>query len=421
VFYGWWVALAVSVMAFYSTGIRFMVGPFVKPMVADLGLDRASFSLVVSLSLFLYGAFMPFVGTLADRYGVRPVTAIGAVVLAGALAGTGLVTTLWQLYLVYGVLVGLGLALTGHVVASAVVARWFVRRRATALSLLSGISIGGMSLLVPVVMWLILSTGWRASYAIIGASVFALVLPLSLFVVRESPEDIGLVPDGGPAPPAAVAVRPAEERTDLQAALRSLPFWQLAGGLLTCGFSMALLSSHGVPMLTDHGYTPMLASWALGLLGGTSVVFVFLLGVVADRWGSRPVLAWIYFGRAFCFLALFLIRDHPLTILGVAALGGMTMGGTFALGSALTADIYGRYSVGTVFGSIFLVHQVGAALGSWVGGALFEATGGYGLPFGLAAAGLVVGSIVVLLLDVRPRCAPRLQPVAGGRRAEGRA
>ncbi len=415
-FYGWWVALAVSVMAFYSTGIRFMVGPFVKPMVADLALDRASFSLVVSLSLFLYGAFMPFVGKLADRFGVRPVTSLGAVVLAGALVGTGMVRNLWQLYLVYGVLVGLGLAMTGHVVASAVVARWFVRRRATALSLLSGISIGGMSLLVPVVMWLILGVGWRATYAIIGASVFVLLIPLALFVVRESPEAMGLVPDGRPAPSAAPApATGAEERTDLQVAARSLPFWQLAGGLLTCGFSMALLSSHGVPMLTDHGYTPMLASWALGLLGGTSVVFVFLLGLVADRWGSRPVLAWIYFGRALCFIALFAVRDQPVTILAVAALGGMTMGGTFALGSALTADIYGRYSVGTVFGSIFLVHQVGAALGSWVGGVLFEATGGYGLPFAISCAGLMIGAAVVLTMDVRPRCGLRLQPVAGGR------
>jgi MFS family permease len=97
VFYGWWVTLAFAVMVFLSTGVRFSVGPFLKSMVADLGTDRASYSLVVALSLFLYGLFMPFVGRLVERWGARPVAALGTLVLAVSLAGTGLVTRLWQL------------------------------------------------------------------------------------------------------------------------------------------------------------------------------------------------------------------------------------------------------------------------------------------------------------------------------------
>ena len=168
VFYGWWVTIAFAVMVLLSTGVRFAVGPFLKPMVADLGTDRAAYSLVVSLSLLLYGVFMPFVGQLVERWGARPVAVAGILVFATSLAGTGLVTNLWQLAIVYGVLVALGLSATGHVVGSAVVSRWFIRRRATALSVLGAASMAGMSLLVPLAMWLILLVGWRATYALIG-------------------------------------------------------------------------------------------------------------------------------------------------------------------------------------------------------------------------------------------------------------
>ena len=166
IFYGWWVTITFSVMVFVSAGVRHAVGPFLKPMVADLGVDRASFSLVIALGLLLYGLFMPWVGSLVDRLGARLVTSAGSVVLAASLALTGLCANLWQLALVYGVLASLGLAAVGPVVANAVVSRWFVRRRGTAVSLLGSAAMTGMSLLVPVVAWLILAVGWRMTYAL---------------------------------------------------------------------------------------------------------------------------------------------------------------------------------------------------------------------------------------------------------------
>lgn len=413
VFPGWWVALGFSVMVFLSTGVRFTVGPFLKPIVSDLGLDRASFSLVVALSLFLYGAFMPLLGRLVDRVGVRPVIAGGALVLGASLVATAAATRLWHLHLWFGVLASLGIAATGHVVASAAIARWFTRRRATALSFLGGASMAGMSLFVPITTWLILALGWRTTYVVLGVGVVALLLPLAM-VARESPEALGLRPDGEAWAPAAGGDATGD-RTPVGKALQSLPFWQLAGGLMGCGFSMSLLAGHAVPMLTDHGYTPMVASWAFAVLGGTSMVFTFGLGIMADRIGRRPVLAAIYFARAAVLAGLFLVRDWPAALMLVAAVGGATMSGTLAATSALSADIFGRYSVGSVFGAIFLVHQSGAALGSWLGGALFEATGGYGAAFGLAGAMLVVSGTLSLTLDERGAAGPYLQPVAGGR------
>ena len=406
VFYGWWVTLAFAGMVFVSTGVRFTVGPFLKPMVADLGLDRASYSLVIAVGLLLYGAFIPVVGWMADRIGARPVIVLGIVVLALSAGATGLVTALWQLYLVWGLFMAFGLAATGHVVASAVVTRWFTRRRATALSVLGGASMAGMSLLVPVAMGLILALGWRLTYGVIGAALLVVLLPLALGVIRESPETMGLAPDGGaPAPPTAAH----RERTPVSAAVQTVPFWQLAGALSTCGFTMSLLSAHGVPMLTDHGYSPMLASWAMALLGGTSVGFAVALGALGDRLGCRPVLAWIYGGRALLLVGLFAVRDDPIALLVVAAAGGATMGGVFAMTSALTATIFGRYSVGSVFGTMFLVHQAGAAVGSWLGGYLFEVTGGYGAAFAVGSAILALAAVVSLTIDER---VSRLQPAA---------
>jgi MFS family permease len=315
---------------------------------------------------------------------------------------TAMVRNFWEFAAVYGVLVPLGLAGTGPVIASGVVARWFSKRRGTALSVLGSASMTGMSLLVPAVTWLILTTGWRTTYVLIAGGVLVLVLPLCLWVVRDSPESIGLMADGAAVKPGTLAAPPVE-RVSGGEALQTLAFWQLAGSFFTCGFSMSLLSAHGMPMLTDHGYSPMFASWALGVLGGSSIGFTVMLGALSDRLGRRPVLAAIYAGRIFIFAGFFLIRDNPVAILAVAVLGGITMAGTGSMTSALTADIYGRFSVSSVFGLIFLVHQTGAAVGSWLAGALFETTGGYGAAFALACLFLAGAAIVALRIDTDAR------------------
>src|SRR5437867_1993765 len=208
---------------------------------------------------------------------------------------------------------------------------------------------------------------------------------------------MGLTADGTEPKPGGGSA--AIERVATGEAVQTLAFWQLAGSFFTCGFSMSLLSAHGIPMLTDHGYSPMFASWALGVLGGSAIGCTVMLGALSDRFGRRPVLAAIYFGRIFIFAGFFLIRDNPTAILMVAVLGGITMAGTGSMTSALTADIYGRFSVSSVFGLIFLVHQTGSALGSSLAGLLFETTGGYGAAFVLACCFLVAASIVALNID----------------------
>jgi len=422
VFYGWWVALALSVIVFLSSGIRFTIGPFLKPVSADLGVDRGSFSLVIALSLLLYGAFMPLVGRLVDRMGSRVVCSAGAVVMAASLVLTSRMTTLWEFYLYYAVVGSLGLAATGHVMGSVTLANWFVKRRGVAMSFLGSASMAGMAILVPLAMWCILRFGWRASFVLLGIGSLIIMLPLTVWVLRDDPESLGLEPDGVPA---AAARRPGRatsliERTAIAEAIQMPSFWLLTAGLFNCGFSMSLLSAHGVPMLTDHGFHPMAAASAIGFLGMTAIGGGIMLGLISDRWGRKPVLAAVYLLRLVAFGMLFLVRD-PVLLLVVAAIGGVGMSGSLAMTSALTGDIFGRYSVGSIFGLIFLSHQTGSSLGSWLGGFLFDVTGGYGAAFGVAGALLLIAAILSLSINERARPASRAvpipsrpQPVAGG-------
>jgi MFS family permease len=299
------------------------------------------------------------------------------------------------------------------VISSGVVARWFNRRRGTALSFLASASMTGMSLLVPFVTWLILTVGWRTTYSLVAGFIVLAFVPLSLWVIKDSPESMGLTADG--AAPVAGAPPEPMRRVSGTEAMHTLAFWQLSGSFFTCGFSMSLLAAHGQPMLTDHGYSQMFAAWAFGVLGGSSIVFTTMLGMVSDRFGRRPVLASIYAGRVAIFAGFFLIRDNPAAILAVAVLGGITMAGTGSMTSALTADIWGRFSVGSVFGVIFLVHQVGSAIGSLLGGILFEATGGYGAAFTIACVFLGVASMVAARVDTGARRVWRTVPAPVGR------
>ena len=420
IFYGYWVVLVLSVIVLLSQGMRFAIGPFLKPVSAELGLDRGTFSLVVSLGLFLFGAFMPVVGRLVDRFGPRLVCSGGVVVMATSLVLSGLVTSVWQFLLYYAVIGSLGVAATGHVTGSVAVARWFVRRRGLAMSALGAAGMAGIALMVPVAMWCILRFGWRASFVILGLGSLVVMLPLTLLVLRDAPERLGLRPDGDAAPPPAAAVA-VIERTGTADAIRLPSFWLLSAGLFNCGFSMSLLSAHGVPMLTDHGFHPMTASSAIGFLGMTAIGGGLLLGFISDRWGYKPVLASVYLLRLFAFGALFFVRDPAALMVG-AAIGGVGLSGSLAMTSALTSEIFGRYSVGSIFGLIFLAHQTGAALGSWLGGVLFDVTGGYGLVFAIAVALLLLaaGLSVVIGERVRPpgrtvTLPGRPYPVAGGR------
>ena len=291
-------------------------------------------------------------------------------------------TQLWQLAIVYGVLVALGLSATGHVVGSAVVSRWFIRRRATALSVLGAASMAGMSLLVPVAMWLILTVGWRATYAIIGLASVVVLLPLALWVVRESPESMGLAPDGLPPEAPRRHETRAPERTTV---MDARPDHALLAALRR-HVHLRVLDEPALGARRADAHRPRLSrdarlvgAWACSAPRASWAPCSSARSPTASAVGpSSPGST----GRVPCSSPrCSSCTTAPQALLVISALGGASMSGSLAMTSALTADIFGRFSVGSIFGTIFVVHQGGAALGSWLGGLLFELTGGYGAAF----------------------------------------
>jgi MFS family permease len=347
------------------------------------------------LSMLLYGALGPLAGRLADRHGPRWVLA-GSVLLAGlgALTSAG-VSRLWQFHLTYGLLASIGAGGAAMVTAAAMTSRWFVAHRALVMGLAGAGVSAGQLVFLPLAARLEISHGWRVSFLVMGVVLLALVLPAVVFLLRDDPRELGLAPYGAPEADAGATVA-APQETSVAEALRHREFWLLLGSFAICGYtSTGLIGVHLIPHAVEHGIPKMAASGAMGLMGAMNVIGTTASGYIADRWGRRGPLAGYYFLRG---LSLFLLPgvSGPPALYLFAILFGLNYISTVPPTSMLTADLFGRRSVGTLFGWIFFSHQIGAALASYVGGAVHDRTGGYDPAFlsagvlGILAAGLVL-------------------------------
>lgn len=180
-------------------------------------------------------------------------------------------------------------------------------------------------------------------------------------------------------------------------AVRSRPFWQVVLGLFACGYSMNLLGTHGVPMLVDHGYDSLVASFGIGLIGFAAIFSTIVLGRMSDRLPRRNLLAAIYFIRGLGFFGLLLVVS-PLQLYTVALIGGIVWAGSIALSSAILADVYGIRLVGVLYGWTYLGHQIGGMISSWLGGWAYETFGTHWIAFGSTGVLLFVAGWVSLRL-----------------------
>lgn len=401
--YGWVVLGAVAVLLLAASGVRSSFGVFIKPMEAEFGWGRTAMSAVAALSLFLYGAVGPFVGRLADRFGPRGVFAVAAVLIGAGTLGTAAVVSLWQLYLTAGVLTALGAGAAAMSVAASVAARWFDTRRGLVLGIAGGGLAAGQLLVVPLAMALTVAWGWRLTFAGLGVVFLALILPVALVFVRNDPRDVGLEPygAGGEGTPQRMAA-PAPERTSLRGAAASGPFWLLAGSFWVCGYTTSgLVLTHLIPHATEHGFHATQAAEALGVMGALNVVGTVASGWLCDRFGQKVPLAAYYFLRGVSLLFLPYVGTVP-GLFAFAAVYGLNYISTVPATTALTARIYGRYSVGELSGWIFFSHQLGSAFGSLAGGYLYDRFGDYTVAFHSAAVMAFVATGLVLAIRERP-------------------
>lgn len=385
--YAWVVLGAMVVVLLLGSGLRAVFGVFIKPMESALGSDRASLSGAAAVSLLLVGAAGPVVGWLADRWGPRRVIVVSAIILGVGTILSSRVTALWHVYVTAGILMGLGAGGVGMSTGAALAARWFEARRGLVMGLVGGAMSAGQLVIVPLAVWLTLHYGWRQSFLWLGLLLFVVAVPVTLLFVRDDPAQKGLRAYGAgrSAPAAGAPPVPPEARTTVAEAMQVPAFWLLAGTFFVCGYtSVGLVLTHLVPHAAEHGFSEMDAAEALGVMGAMNIVGTIASGWICDRFGRKGPLAFYYGVRGLSLLFLLYVWSLPSLVL-FAALFGLNYISTVPPTTTLTANIFGRYSVGSLSGWIFFSHQVGAALGAAVGGWVFQGTGSYSWAFISAA------------------------------------
>jgi MFS family permease len=395
-FYGYIIAGACFVIQALGLGTYIAFGVFFKPLLSDFGWTRATLSGAQSLALLIMGLLGIFVGRLNDRFGPRIVmTVTGFLFGLGFLLMSGL-TAVWQLYVFYGIVVGMGMS-SFDVIALSTTARWFVRRRGIMTGLVKvGTGAGQMTIPFAASMF-IADFGWRTSYIIIGAFVMLMLMAVAQFL-RRDPAYVGLLPDGdtravksGPSP--------MEIEFSLHEALRTRPFWTICLSNLFVVFCLLIIMVHIVPHATDIDISATAAAGILSTIGGISMVGRFTTGIAIDRIGNRrsmiicfilliAVLLWLQLAKELWMLYLF------------ALVYGFAHGGFFTVISPIVAEYFGLRSHGILFGIVACAGTVGGAVGPILAGHVFDTTGEYSLAFWVCTVVSILG--LGLISSLRP-------------------
>ncbi len=393
-YYGWNIVAGATALTLLTVGMRLGIGPFFLPMVQDLSFSRSLLSTIIAVGMLCYGIAMPVAGYLVGRWGTRAVLLIGVAVVVSSSVWTVYADTPWSLMLSFGVLLSVGLAFTSPIALTPVIAKWFTRQRGMALFFLSTGSMAGIAIMTPVFTFSIQAIGWQATL-IWFAAVFALLtLPVAIWVIRDNPPehtDTLQATDQGNKPASAKA--PIITHLTFGEAIGTMPFWQICIGLFACGFSMNLLGTHGMPMLMDHGFDPMVSSMGIGLIGVVAIFSTLVLGRLADVLSRKSMLVVIYLVRGIGFFMLLIVGTQWELFL-TSSIGGIVWAGSIALSSAILADVYGVRLVGILYGWAYLAHQIGATISSWLGGWGYDTFGTHWVAFGASGVLLVIAAAV---------------------------
>ena len=439
VYYGWYVVLTAMFIAGVTTGARNGFGVFVIPMSEDLGFTRTGISVAAGIGWLMNGITQPVVGHFFDKFNSRKVILISLLVAGLATAGLSLTFHLYFLIFLFSFV--LSTAMSGASIGTLMplLARWFVKRRTLVLGLIaSGSSIGGAVLII-FSGFLVELFGWQVSWITLGGIVTVLAVPLGFIFLRNSPAQMGLLPDGDPEPvaggasPATARRRGLFEVEQWYHSFRSPPIWNLSAAYTVCGITVGLISVHFVPYADGQlGVDPTMAATIFGVLTGLNAIGAIGGGWLADRFGRKNVLGTVYSVRCLAYLVLIggllmVERSISIPLIGSAALpslwifailAGFSWIASVPITASLTADVYGLRALATISGISFLCHQVGAFVSIILGGVLYDMTGSYLLPFSFAAVALVPAAIASYTINekkysVRYQAAPVAGATAG--------
>lgn len=393
-FYGYIIVAGCFAIQATGIGTHIAFGVFFKPLLADFGWPRAALAGAHSLAFMLMGLLGIFVGRLNDRLGPRVVMTVTAVFFGLGLSLMSTADSLWQVYLFYGVVVGIGLSPV-DVIALSTTARWFVRRR----SMMSGIvkvGTGTGQLVIPLAASLLITTyGWRSSYVVI-ALFSMLMLAGAGQLLRRDPSQKGLLPDGD-TQTGSVGSPLGETGLSFHEALKTRQFWTICFINLTIMFSLMMILVHIVPHAIDLGFPATTAAGVLSTIAGASMVGRLLIGITADRAGIRACMIFCFTLLVLAFLWLRMAKELWMLYL-FAGVYGIGHGGHFTLISPLVAEHFGIRSHGLLFGIVLFAGNVGGAVGPVLAGHLFDITGSYSSTFWICAVAGLTGLGLILSL-----------------------
>lgn len=406
--YAWVVVAASCALLVMHAGIMYSYGVFFKPLAASFNWSRAATSGAYSLRQLMQGVGALPMGWLADKFGPARVMAI-----CGALAGLGLiltsrVTSLWQLYLAYGVVLGVGLS-GSFTIATATTARWFVKRRGMALGIVAAGMGLGTFILLPVAERLVAAFDWPRAIAFFGIGGWLVLIPSALLLRYPRRQQ-----QPGAAPGRQVAGKKDREEAGvpLRAGIRSKTLWMLISSYFLVGFCIQVVMLHLVNYATDVGISTLAAATAVSVIGIGGIIGRLGLGAMSDRIGSinalvicvatvMLTLVWLVFARTLWALYLF------------AGIFGLAYGGEVPQMAILVGQFFGLRAVAALVGAVMFGATSGGALGAWMGGKVFDITSSYQLAFIISAVAAAAATVIALMLKRQGKAAAAQLAVAG--------
>ncbi|MCW2240142.1 MFS transporter [Azospirillum canadense] len=407
--YGWVVAASTFLTMLVTAGAMGAPGVLIVPLEKEFGWSTADISTALAIRLVLFGLMGPFAAAFMNRFGVRTVTVIALLMITAGLLGSLVMRELWHLFVLWGLVVGVGTGLTALVLGATVATRWFTRRRGLVVGLLTASSATGQLIFMPLLADLSDRIGWRSGIVVIVA-LLAVTAVAVLALMRDRPGDVDLAPYGEtaivPAPRttpglAALATAPLFA---LAEASRSRTFWILFATFFICGLSTnGLIQTHFVTLCGDYGMAAVAAAGVLAMMGLFDFVGTIGSGWLSDRYDNRWLLFWYYGLRG---LALMALPFSDFTLYGLslfAVFYGLDWVATVPPTVRLSAERFGRERSNLVFGWIFTGHQLGAASAAFGAGVTRTQLASYLPAFFAAGAFCLVAALIVLFINRREK------------------
>jgi len=404
VFYGYWILAACFVFCIISAGCTMIVfSLFVTPLQAALGWSRTEIMVAFTILVLCTGVMAPFAGRLVDRHGARKVIPLGALVGAIGFVLLSQMSSLWHYYVGYAV-IGIGIAAIGQVTSSWVVSQWFSQRRGLAIGIMAmGMGLSGIVFAPLVAVYLLPNFGWSSTYLALAVISVGLVIPLSLFVIRTKPADMGLFPDGMEAAEAAsLAEAKASEGLPLKMALATSAFWLISFSAMFNHTHLGVVQN-AFPHLSDMGFPVGVVASAIGIGSIMSTIGVFFFGWLCDR---IPAKFASVIGLSITALGILIFvyvkPESPLALIWIYSIVvGFGIGSWMPTMSMLVSSSFGMAHYGSIFGMASLPQHIGAAVGPVLVAYLYDSMNTYYWAF-IVILALVVLAIPLVLAVRRP-------------------